>query len=139
MSRITVGALAAVAVALIVAACGNEETRNTAPETIVGSVPADTGGAPAETGGEPAAPAGEGDPAAGEAIFASAGCGSCHTLSAAGTSGTVGPNLDDAQPDIDLVVDRVTNGAGAMPSFSSSLSEQDIADVAAYVVASTSG
>jgi mono/diheme cytochrome c family protein len=134
-----VTALAAVAVVLLVAACGNEETRNTAPETIVGSVPADTGGAPAETGGEPAAPAGEGDPAAGEAIFASAGCGSCHTLSAAGTSGTVGPNLDDAQPDVDLVVERVTNGVGAMPSFSSSLSEQDIADVAAYVVASTSG
>ncbi len=32
-----------------------------------------------------------------------------------------------------MVVERVTNGAGAMPSFSDSLSEQDIADVAAYV------
>jgi cytochrome c oxidase subunit 2 len=33
-------------------------------------------------------------PAAGKAVFTgSAGCGSCHTLAAAGTSGTVGPNL----------------------------------------------
>ncbi len=33
-------------------------------------------------------------PAAGKAIFTgSAGCGSCHTLAAAGTAGTVGPNL----------------------------------------------
>jgi cytochrome c oxidase subunit 2 len=32
--------------------------------------------------------------AAGKAVFTgSAGCGSCHTLAAAGTSGTVGPNL----------------------------------------------
>jgi cytochrome c oxidase subunit 2 len=33
-------------------------------------------------------------PAAGKAVFTgSAGCGSCHTLAAAGTTGTVGPNL----------------------------------------------
>ena len=29
--------------------------------------------------------------------------------------------------------DRVTNGQGAMPSFSSTLSEEQIQDVAAYV------
>jgi cytochrome c oxidase subunit II len=35
--------------------------------------------------------------AAGKAIFTgAAGCGTCHTLSAAGASGTVGPNLDSA-------------------------------------------
>jgi mono/diheme cytochrome c family protein len=34
-------------------------------------------------------------PAAGKAVFTGVGgCGSCHTLAAAGTSGTVGPNLD---------------------------------------------
>ena len=38
-------------------------------------------------------------PAAGEAVFASAGCGGCHTLEAAGSSGNVGPNLDEAKPD----------------------------------------
>jgi mono/diheme cytochrome c family protein len=41
----------------------------------------------------PTAPA-TGDPAAGKAVFASAGCGACHTFKAAGTSGTVGPDLD---------------------------------------------
>jgi mono/diheme cytochrome c family protein len=138
MRRAALTALAAVALAVLVAACGNKETRDTAPETVVGSLPADTGAAPAEPA-EPGAPAGEGDPAAGEAVFASAGCGSCHTLEAAGSAGTIGPNLDDSQPPLELVVDRVTNGAGAMPSFSATLSEQEIADVAAYVVASTSG
>jgi mono/diheme cytochrome c family protein len=139
MRRAALIALAALALALLVAACGGEEDKTTAPETVVGSVPAETGAPPAETGAEPSAPAGEGDAAAGEAVFASAGCASCHTLEAAGSTGTVGPNLDDAKPDHDLVVDRVTNGSGAMPSFSGTLSEQQIQDVAAYVVASTSG
>ena len=79
----------------------------------------------------------EGDAAAGEAVFASAGCGGCHTLEAAGASGAVGPNLDDSKPEAELVVDRVTNGSGAMPAFGDQLSEQQIKDVAAYVVAST--
>ena len=81
----------------------------------------------------------QGDPVAGEQVFASAGCGGCHTLEAAGSSGNVGPNLDDAKPDHDLVVDRVTNGQGAMPSFQGQLSEEDIQNVAAYVVDSTQG
>jgi cytochrome c553 len=90
-----------------------------------------------ETGtGEP----GEtGDAAAGAEVFASAGCVSCHTLAAANATGTIGPNLDEAKPSADLVVERVTNGAGAMPSFADRLSEQQIQDVAAYVVESTSG
>ena len=46
----------------------------------------------------------------GKAIFAEAGCAGCHTLEGAGTSGTVGPNLDDAKPPKELVIDRVTNG-----------------------------
>ena len=39
--------------------------------------------------------ASDGDPAKGKALFIQT-CGSCHTLADAGTSGTVGPNLDDA-------------------------------------------
>jgi mono/diheme cytochrome c family protein len=79
-----------------------------------------------------------GDAAAGEAVFASAGCGGCHVLSAAGSNGTVGPSLDAATPAEALVVERVTNGKGAMPPFADRLSEQQIADVAAYVHESTS-
>jgi mono/diheme cytochrome c family protein len=106
-----------------------------------GEEPATTGEEPATTGEEPAT-TGEGpagDAAAGEDVFASAGCGSCHTLEAAGASGTVGPNLDEAKPDAALVVERVTNGMGPMPSFKGQLDEQQIQDVAAYVVASTQG
>ena len=42
------------------------------------------------------APPAEGDPVAGKEVFLGASaCGTCHTLADAGTSGTVGPNLDD--------------------------------------------
>jgi mono/diheme cytochrome c family protein len=75
----------------------------------------------------------------GAAIFAEAGCGGCHALDAAGASGAVGPNLDDSKPARDLVIDRVTNGQGAMPSFSGSLSDEQIAAVADFVVKSTGG
>ena len=79
-----------------------------------------------------------GDAAAGEAVFASAGCGACHTLEAAGASGSVGPNLDESQPDAALVEDRVRNGAGAMPAFEGQLTDEQIADVTAFVVESSS-
>jgi mono/diheme cytochrome c family protein len=83
--------------------------------------------------------AGEGDPEAGMAVFlGSAGCGGCHTLADAGTSGSIGPNLDAAQPSHALVVERVTNGQGVMPSFKDTLTEQQIQDVAAYVSSATS-
>jgi len=94
-------------------------------------------GEPPATTEAPSAPAG--DATAGEAVFASAGCGGCHTLEAAGSSGKVGPNLDDAKPDAALVIERVTNGMGVMPSFKGDLSEQQIQDVAAYVSGATQG
>jgi cytochrome c551 len=74
-----------------------------------------------------------GDPAKGKQVFASAGCGSCHTFSEAGSSGSVGPNLDDLGPSFDTVVDQVTNGGGGMPAFKDQLTEQQIRDVAAFV------
>ena len=96
-------------------------------------------GAGGETTAEDPQGGTSGDPAAGEEVFASAGCGGCHTLEAAGSTGNVGPNLDESQPETELVVDRVTNGAGAMPAFGDQLDEQQIQDVAAYVVDSTQG
>ena len=65
---------------------------------------------------EPAPPDGAGG-TDGESLFASAGCGGCHTLAAAGSGGKVGPNLDEAKPSLELAIDRVTNGRGGMPSF----------------------
>lgn len=71
-------------------------------------------------------------PTDGKSIFTTT-CGSCHTLSDAGTSGAVGPNLDESKPPAKLVVDRVTNGQGAMPAFKDSLDAQQIQAVSEYV------
>ena len=45
-----------------------------------------------------------GDPTAGKQVFLTAGCTGCHTLKDAGSTGTVGPNLDDAKPPLSLAV-----------------------------------
>ncbi|MFL5964825.1 MAG: c-type cytochrome [Gaiellaceae bacterium] len=94
--------------------------------------------APAATSTQSSTPApAKGDPVAGKAVFASAGCGACHTLKAAGATGTVGPNLDQLKPAYDRVVHQVEVGGGPMPAFKNTLSAKQIQDVAAFVVAST--
>jgi mono/diheme cytochrome c family protein len=85
-------------------------------------------------GGDPAgAAANSDDVSAGKAVFASAGCGDCHTLDAAGSTGSVGPDLDEGMPDAARVRAVVTDGAGAMPSFADELTGRHIDDVAAFV------
>jgi len=141
---------------LVAAGCGQEQEQTATPDTVEGSTPTDTTETETtettetetettetdetettettETETTATTPASEGDPVAGKEVFLGASaCGGCHTLADAGASGTVGPNLDEAMPDNELVLDRVTNGQGGMPSFSSTLTEQQIADVAAYV------
>jgi mono/diheme cytochrome c family protein len=102
------------------------------PQTVVGTV------ATVPTAAVPAQYK-NGDPTAGKAVFKTAGCTGCHTLKDAGSTGTVGPNLDDAKPPLSLAVLRVTKGAGAMPSFKGQLSDKQIADVTAYVVKASGG
>jgi cbb3-type cytochrome c oxidase subunit III len=92
----------------------------------------DSSGQPIDPANPPK-PAGPGGATDGKTIFATAGCTGCHTLAAAGSHGTVGPNLDDAKPSKELVIDRVTNGMGGMPSFKGQLSEAQIQAVATYV------
>ena len=75
----------------------------------------------------------------GKSLFTANGCGSCHTLKDAGSTGTVGPNLDDSKPARDLVIENVTNGAGAMPAFGDKLSKEQIEAIAAYIVKATGG
>ena len=144
---------------LVAAGCGQEQEQAATPETVEGSTPTETTETETtetettettetettetdetettettETETTATTPAIEGDPVAGKEVFLGASaCGGCHTLADAGSTGTVGPNLDEAQPDYELALDRVTNGQGGMPSFSSTLTEQQIADVAAYV------
>ena len=136
MRRSTIVAVAVLAlvIGLLAAGCLDGTETTATADTVVGNLPEAT--APAED-----LPALEltGDAAAGKAVFASSGCGSCHTLSAAGSSGAVGPNLDESKPTTELVVTRVTKGQGGMPPFGDSLSAQQIADVAAYVTQSTGG
>ena len=89
-----------------------------------------------QTGAEPA-PSGEGDPEAGADIFASEGCGGCHALEEAGSSGTIGPSLDGRALELDAVVRQVTEGGGGMPPFGDRLSDEEIRDVSAFVVESS--
>jgi cytochrome c6 len=118
---------------VVLAGCNSEGVASPTPSTVVGTVAA----APSF----PVTPAFrlKGDPAKGSSVFSSSGCGSCHTLSAAHSTGTVGPNLDSLKPDYRAVTAQVTNGGSAMPSFKKTLATQQIADVAAYVVKSTGG
>jgi glucose dehydrogenase len=70
---------------------------------------------------------------AGMKVFDTAGCATCHTLAAAGSTGTVGPNLDQLKPSDSAVVTQVTNGGGGMPAFGSTLSKSQIQSVALFV------
>jgi mono/diheme cytochrome c family protein len=72
--------------------------------------------------------------AEGKTIFTT-NCASCHTLKEAGTSGEVGPNLDELEPDMATVEHQVTNGGGGMPAFKGQLSGEEIKSVATYVSA----
>ena len=62
-------------------------------------------------------------------------CGACHTLSAAGTTGTTGPSLDDGLP-ASAVEDAMVAGPGIMPEFGNELSAEDRKAIAEYVAAS---
>jgi mono/diheme cytochrome c family protein len=117
---VSVSLLAALALlfGLGASACGGGDDEGSAGTTAAG-----TGGGAAD----------------GEAVFASAGCGGCHTLEAAGSSGQTGPNLDDLQPSQDQVATQVREGGGGMPSFGDRLSDEEIDAVAQYVSDSAGG
>jgi len=91
--------------------------------TATGAVPRSSG----STGG-----GGQTAPPNGKQIF-TANCASCHTLKDAGTTGTVGPNLDQLKPKQPVVEHQVEVGGGAMPPFKGTLSPTQITAVAKYV------
>ena len=137
---------------LAAAGCGGEETVTATPDTVEGTTTTETTDTTdtettttetetttteteTETGSAP-----EGDPVAGKEVFLGASsCGGCHTLADAGTTGAVGPNFDETKPSYELSLDRITNGQGGMPSFSGTLTPQQLADVAAYVSQASGG
>jgi mono/diheme cytochrome c family protein len=144
----------ALAGAAVVAGCGgsssSSEAATTVEEEVEGGIETEeegaseeeTGGAEAEgtgkseEGGE--AEEGGGESAAlsaeGKTIFTST-CGSCHTLKEAGTSGEVGPNLDELEPSLGTVEKQVEEGGGGMPAFGKEgiLKSNEIKAVATYV------
>jgi len=97
-----------------------------------------------EAGGEPAAGG------AGAQVFADNGCGSCHTLAAVGSTGEVGPNLDESlAPDDDTagIEEMVVNpnleviegySANVMPKdYGESLSPAELHELSEFLVEST--
>ena len=64
-------------------------------------------------------------------------CGVCHTLQTAGSSGDIGPNLDQLKPSIDRIIYVVTNGIGVMQAWEGILTYEEIEAVAYYVFNST--
>jgi mono/diheme cytochrome c family protein len=126
--------------AYVAAVAGTEIAGVEAPQVAVagetGAGGGETGGA--ETGG--AETGGGGAAAEGKSIFTSAGCSGCHTLSDAGATGTVGPNLDQSTITLEDAIATITNGRGdIMPAFKDQLSEEQIRAVAEYVVQARSG
>jgi mono/diheme cytochrome c family protein len=106
--------------------------------TAAGQPQPSGGSAGDQSGGSTSSGAPQGAPKPdGKQVFTSAGCGGCHTLKAAGSSGNVGPNLDDLKPEAARVAHQVEVGGGPMPSFKATLSPKQIQDVAAFVATST--
>jgi cytochrome c oxidase subunit 2 len=103
--------------------------------------------APTPTTTTPAQPSG--DAAAGKALFAKSGCGACHTLAAAGSTGKVGPNLDTSlqesataagQPLDQFIATSITDPnayvakgfqPGVMPPFK--FTDKQVSDLVAFV------
>ena len=64
-------------------------------------------------------------------------CGTCHVLKSVGSSGDIGPNLDQLKPSLDQIIYAVTNGIGVMQSWEGILTKEEIEAVAYYVFKST--
>jgi sulfite dehydrogenase len=80
--------------------------------------------------------------AAGKGLFtggATPPCALCHTLKDAGTTGAIGPPLDEIQPDAERVATALRNGIGAMPSYKATLKEEQIQALARYVAKASGG
>ncbi len=115
---------------------GDEAEDVAAYVASVAGLPDQGGGAAAggtDTGGDAGGTRETGGDVDGAAVFADAGCAACHTFEAAGSTGTIGPDLDEAAPSTELAIERVTNRMGAMPAFGDQLSPEQIRAVAEYV------
>jgi mono/diheme cytochrome c family protein len=137
------GLVLAVTLALVLVGCGGGKTVTPAPETVEGTVPTETKPSVANLP--------KGDPAAGKTVFteeAKPACRTCHTLAAAGTNETLGPNLDEAMKgqDADFILESIvdpdadiTEGFedNLMPEdYGEKLTEKQLADLVAFLLQS---
>ena len=111
------------AMMLVIVFVAREQTEASAePQKPTPTAPAP----PSPPSSSPAPPAPAGNAAAGKAVFAANGCGACHTFTPAGSSGTVGPNLDD------LAANAKTANRGSLDQYT----QESIVDPNAYIVPS---
>jgi cytochrome c oxidase subunit 2 len=61
-------------------------------------------------------------------------CGGCHELEKAGTSGQIGPSLNDLTLDPADVEEQIRRGGGGMPAFENDLTEEQIEALVQYLV-----
>jgi mono/diheme cytochrome c family protein len=73
-----------------------------------------------------------------KALFVS-NCGGCHTFAAAGTTGTVGPNLDQLQVPEARIEEQIRRGGGGMPPFEGKLTDEQIKALAKWVAENRAG
>jgi mono/diheme cytochrome c family protein len=127
MARLVSLVIVSLVLALAVVACGGDDDEAGGTETTTTEETTTEETTTEETTTEAGA-------AEGREVFV-ANCGSCHTLSDAGTSGQIGPNLDSIGLDGAAVEEQVRNGGGGMPAFEGQLSDDEISQVSAYVAA----
>ncbi len=137
-------------------AVGHYTSLGKPPATVTTTVGSTTTPATTTSAATTTSSSGGGNVASGKALFASNGCASCHTFTAAGASGTIGPNLDtapasDAKADGNMALaafikESIANpnayiakgfSSGIMPDFGKQLSASQIADLAAFVLSGT--
>ena len=125
--------IAGYAIGHSVASDDNNDTpaaETTAEQTTTEATASEETTTEGETTGETNAAGGEPE---GEAVFNSAGCAACHTFEPAGSTGMVGPNLDNINLTEAQVQRQVENGGGGMPAFKDRLSQAEIREVARFV------
>lgn len=139
-------------------AVGHYTSLGKPPKTVTVTTIGGTITQPTTTAATTTTSSGGGSVAAGKTVFNSAGCAACHTFAAAGSSGSVGPDLDtapamDAAADGNMALDAfikesivkpdayIAQGpysAGIMPgNFGSSLTSTQINDLVAFIVSGT--
>ncbi len=128
-------------VVLFAASCGGKKSATTGGSSATTTTTAGAAG----TFTRPTAPAVTtpakleklvGNPIAGKQVWIKSNCGSCHTLKAANSTGTIGMDFDYLKPTQEMVAETVPAGGDIMPAYPS-MSAKQLNDLSAFVYKST--